>query len=860
MKGTYYYHNLPSKVALSVATILFLPTGIISGAYGRDYFNPALLERVISAQDTIDLSVFEDEDGQTPGDYRVDIFVNNEKADTQTVTFQAVNDEEGNNRLFPCIAVDDLSKWGVLVVKYPELGADGIFCARLSAIPQATSEFRFNKQQLLLHFPQSAMNNSARGWVDPEIWDDGVPAALLNYSISGANNSARSSSRNDSNSQFVNLRPGFNIGPWRLRNYTTWSRASQSGGVTTNKWNTVYTYLQRDIRVLKSQFILGDSTSPSDVFDSVPFRGIQLASDDDMLPESLRGYAPVVRGIARTNAQVTVRQNGYIIYQTYVSPGSFEIDDMYPTGGSGDLNITIKESDGSEQKLVIPFASLPVLQREGRLKYSITTATYRSYDSQVEKTPFTQATLIYGLPLGFTGYGGGQFSSVYQSLALGVGKNLGQLGAISIDMTQAWSKRHQQKKEDGRSFRARYSKNIISTGTNFSIAGYRYATDGYWSMSEVMDTKRGEYFYHDQDRRRNRAEMTMTQSLGQEMGSVSLTAIREDYWNSNRHQESLGASYYNSWNNISYGLNYTYSRNLSHNVGAKGSVDNRDHVFAFNVSVPLDTLFGRHSRNSLYASYMVNSSKKGNTTHSVSVSGTTLDDNNLSWGVQQGYGTKGQGNSAAVNADWRATYGEVTGGYSYDKNSRRLNYGLQGGLVAHSEGVTLSQPLGETVALIAAPGAKGVSVSNQTGVKTDFRGYTVVPYTSPYRRNTIALNTETMGDDTEVAVNTQTVIPTRGAVAKATYQASVGVRALMVLARSDGRPVPFGATVTRAGDNTDQGFIVGDSGQVYLTGLDKSGTLNVKWGKGAGQKCQATYQIKNETPVSGIQNLNTRCL
>lgn len=74
-----------------------------------------------------------------------------------------------------------------------------------------------------------------------------------------------------------------------------------SGG---DKWDNVYTYIQRSIIPLKSQLTLRDSTSPSDIFDSVPFRGAQLASDDEMLPQSQRGYAPVVRGIARTNAQV----------------------------------------------------------------------------------------------------------------------------------------------------------------------------------------------------------------------------------------------------------------------------------------------------------------------------------------------------------------------------------------------------------------------------------------------------------------------------------------------------------------------------------------------------------------------------
>lgn len=61
------------------------------------------------------------------------------------------------------------------------------------------------------------------------------------------------------------------------------------------------------------------------IFDSVSFRGVQLASDDNMLPDSLKGFAPVVRGIAKSNAQVTIKQNGYTIYQTYVSPGALRL-------------------------------------------------------------------------------------------------------------------------------------------------------------------------------------------------------------------------------------------------------------------------------------------------------------------------------------------------------------------------------------------------------------------------------------------------------------------------------------------------------------------------------------------------------
>lgn len=55
-----------------------------------------------------------------------------------------------------------------------------------------------------------------------------------------------------------------------------------------------------------------------------------------------------------------------------------------------------------------------------------------------------------------------------------------------------------------------------------------------------------------------------------------------------------------------------------------------------------------------------------------------------------------------MNGDYKGTYGEITAGYGTDKNSDRLNYGLQGGVVVHREGMTLSQPLGETNVLVEA--------------------------------------------------------------------------------------------------------------------------------------------------------------
>ncbi|KFC81318.1 fimbria/pilus outer membrane usher protein [Buttiauxella agrestis] len=841
-------NRLQFRPAFLACGIALACSGMSESAQSRDYFNPALLEVDNPSSQGVDLAAFENGE-QAEGVYRVDVIINNEMVDTRDITFSLLKEGNDEAKLQPCLSAGMLQSYGVKIELFPAIKTDDK-CVNLAVIPQASSEFLFSTQKLLLSIPQAALSQQARGYVSPESWDEGISALLLNYSASGSNTHARINNGESDNSQYVNLRPGANLGPWRLRNYSTWTR----DGNGQSKWNSVYTYLQRNVISLKSQMTLGDSSSPSDVFDSIPFRGAQLASDEDMVPDSMKGYAPVVRGIARTNAQVTIRQNGYVIYENYVAPGAFEITDMFPTGGSGDLYVTIKEADGSEQYLIIPFASLPVLQREGSMKYSLTAGQYRSYSSSVENTPLAQGTAIYGLPHGFTIYGGLQESSKYQSLALGLGKNLGEIGAISVDVTQGWSRPKDGEKSSGESWRIRYSKNFAETGTNFAIAGYRYSTSGYYSMQEILDS------YSDQtvnpERRRNRAETTLSQSLGQDFGALTLTAIREDYWSINKTMESYGASYNNSLNGISYGLGYTYSKNSTANGSSGGRIYDKDQQFSLSINVPLDRFLSN-----TWANYNMSTSKQGNTTHSVGLSGNALEGNALGWSVQQGYGTSGAGATGNMNADYRGTYAEVMAGYGYDKRSERMNYGISGGVLAHADGITLAQPFGETLVLVKAPGAKGVGIANQTGVKTDFRGYTVVSNLSPFRKNDITLDPEQTPEDVEIELTSKTVVPTRGAIVRAEYIASVGARVLLSVTRSNGEYVPFGAIATPVNTRVkEQGFIVGDSGQVYLTGLSERIDMLIKWGGDPTDSCRVKSDLPTVKKDESVMQIAAKCL
>lgn len=831
-----------NKICISLILYLGYTASLYAEGSNLDnlYFDPDFLE--LPNKSSIDLSQFENNE-QLPGKYYVDIYVNTNLIGTENIKFEKID----NGKLMPCLSISDLTKFGIKTSEYKELETKGNTCVNLSAIPNAKSEFQFNSQRLYLSIPQIAMNKDPRGFVDLNNIDNGITALLLNYSYSGSKNYDRKSNGSNTTSNYINLRPGVNIGPWRLRNYTTWSNSDDKS----SKWDTVYTYLSRSINQLKSQLILGDGVSPSSVFDSVPFRGIQLGTDDDMYPESVRGYAPVVRGIARSNAQITIRQNGYTIYQTEVAAGPFEINDLYPTGSSGDLYVTIKESNGSEQHQIIPFASLPVLQREGYVSYSITGGEYRAYDKEIEKQKFGQLTLIYGLPYGATAYGGSQLSNNYQAYSIGIGQNLGALGAISIDVTQANSKLNNGDTSRGQSYRFRYNKNLNTIGTNIALAGYRYSTDGYYSLAEVFDEYRNGISAPEIERRRNRAEITINQNLGEQYGSLSIGYVRENYWNSDRKTQSATVGYNNSWQGISYGLNYTYNKNTNNYSYRSSSYakSNDDHQLALSVSVPFSVF-----DDTFYYNFNTNSSSQSPSTGSVGLSASQLN-NRLNWSLQQAFTNQDQGSSGNLNASYKGKYGEMTGGSGYSKDNYNLYYGVNGSLVAHSGGVVLGQQLGETSAIVDIPEAADVAVLNQAGVETNSYGYALVPYITPYRKNTIDIDTSALPENTEMALTSQTVSPSRGALVKANFSANVGYRALIALTLENGEFIPFGSQVIFK-DNPQLNNIVGNDGEVYLSGLSEKGQFIVKYND---KQCSANYNLLGISHYLGLYKTTVVC-
>lgn len=123
-------------------------------------------------------------------------------------------------------------------------------------------------------------------------------------------------------------------------------------------WQSNTLYLERGWSQILSTVQIGENYTSSLIFDSLRFSGIRLFRDMQMLPDSMQSFTPLVQGVAQSIALITVSQNGYIIYQKRF-PGPFTIADLQLSGSGSDLDVSIKEADGSVRSFWSPTLPYP---------------------------------------------------------------------------------------------------------------------------------------------------------------------------------------------------------------------------------------------------------------------------------------------------------------------------------------------------------------------------------------------------------------------------------------------------------------------------------------------------------------------
>ncbi|MGQ7247851.1 fimbria/pilus outer membrane usher protein [Halomonas sp. V046] len=860
--------HLSRQIAASLMVVLGI--ALTHDAHANDHAEtkPVRFNRAFLEDPSLDISRFSDAGYITPGEYALDVWLNGrllERASVEVGEPGDAGDRGGAQRItLPAsLILGQLGTNARAAVKRhcaraskapaPVLDAafdEALTHCRIAAgdiSPDASAALDLADLSLRLNVPQAALPHSPRGATSLAQWDPGTTALLANYSVNGYQADIDGERYR---SGFLGMSFGANLGLWQYRSDVTASWQEDSA----IDWETSRHYVQRPIASQGLLLQLGDVHTQGDLFDAIAVRGATLRSDPRMLPDSQRGYAPIVRGTARTNARVRITQHELLLLETTVPPGPFAITDLYPTGYGGDLTVTVLEADGEQRQFDVPYAAIPNLLRPGQVRVSLAAGRLNSAGLD-DKPKVIEASYRRGLGNRLTAYGGIQYADDYASPLVGAALNT-PIGAVGLDAAYAHAKLSDATAA-GWNLRASYSRHLSSTDTDVNLAAYRYSTSQYLSLRDAAylrdrsDQREFDLDAHAGIDRRNNLQLNLSQRLGN-LGSLTASASLSDYWHRRGTRNSYQLGYSNSLGRLSYNLSLARTQ-------TPGDDDNDDDLqLLMSVSLPLgNTAFA--PRLSVSASH----DNDGQQDVNVAVSGTLGETRNLSYGLYANIADSPDARSETLggSVSTSTAIGQFSASGSKSADYRQASLGANGAFLVHSGGITFGPTTGDTVGLLQAEGGHGAGTTNALNVTIDDAGYALLPFLSPYHENVVVLDPQGASERVEFLTTTRRVVPYAGAVVALHYPTRTGTPTLVVLTLA-GRGVPMGSEVF-----DDQGRrlgVVGAGGMWLARDLPRDARLVVH--VSANERCHVQLAPGRDeaslppTSLSGIAEIDAECI
>ncbi|AYY58954.1 fimbria/pilus outer membrane usher protein [Burkholderia multivorans] len=766
-------------------------------------FNSSFLS--IDGTTDVDLSQFSQADFTLPGEYMLEVQVNDLFYGLQPIEFVAL-DASGAGK--PCLRAELVAQFGLK----PSLAKDlprfhGGRCVDLAAIEGVTVRYLKGDGRLRITIPQAALEFTDGTYLPPERWSDGIAGAMLDYRVIANTNRSFGSGGRQTNAVQAYGTIGANWGAWRVRG----DYQAQS-----NVGNTVYAdrtfrfsrlYAFRALPSIQSTVTFGDDYLSSDIFDTFALTGASIRSDDRMLPPSLRGYAPLISGVARTNATVTVSQQGRVLYVTRVSPGAFALQNIN-TSVQGTLDVAVEEEDGSVQRFQVTTAAVPFLARTGQFRYKAAVGKPRRFGGAGITPFFGFGEAAYGLPFDVTVYGGFIAASGYTSIALGVGRDFGTFGAVSADVTHARARlwwngatRH------GNSYRINYSKHFDGLDADVRFFGYRFSERDYTNFAQFS----GDPTAYGLANSKQRYSATMSKRFGDT--SAYFSYDQTTYWE-RASEQRVGVTLTRAFSvGALRNLNVSVSAFRTQSAGASGN------QVSVTATLPIG---GRHT--------VTSNLTTGNGSTSVNAGYLYDDPAGRTYQISAGT-TDGR---ASANASFR----QRTSAYQLTAQASTVANGyaaasleVDGSLVATQYGIAAhaNGNAGDTRLLVSTDGVRDVPLSG-TLTHTDSRGYAVLDGISPYNVYDAAVNVEKLPLEVQVSNPIQRMVLTDGAIGFVQFSAARGSNLYLTLTDAAGKPLPFGASVQDAANGKGLG-IVGEGGAAYLTQVQPKSSLVVRAGE-----------------------------
>ena len=769
-------------------------------------FNNSFLYGENSKQ--LDLDKLLSSDRVLPGDYLLDVYLNGKYITRSNVKItDDINPDKYQRYCIPQKTVKQLD-FNPKLIDLDKNKSECIDTRLMNHVVFWTLDIQ--NQRLDVASPQAMINERPHGYISPELWDSGHSSAFLKYYVNYYDTNSKNST--NENSGFINLNSGINFYNWQFRH---------SGSTTLNDikntYNSYETKILRVFPAIKSQFTLGDFYTDTTSFNtnpSISIRGVQLANDSRMLPSSLQNYAPVISGYARSNALVRVWQNQQIIMERSVPAGEFHIQDLQTSSRSGLLTVDIIEANGEIRTFEIPHNTAVNALRPNQYQYQVATGLYRK-DTQSFNEKIFSASFNYGLNNFVTLNSALIFSDHYQSYTLGNSFNT-RLGAIAIEGNYIQAKPYlNDETRKSHQFSLRYNLAFNDSKSYLTLNNTLYGNKHYFNFNDVMQNRYSQNDLstsNDGEQPKSLNYVQYTQTISPQLGSFSAMYSQYNYWNNNK-RTSYQASYSNRFKNISFNLGVQQTQN-------EKNIQEEDRLYYLNIDIPLDIKKKRAYVRMNADQYKENTERNAN---QIGLFGNAGKNDQFSYSVNYANTKRNDQFSSALG--YQTTPISLSTTYATDfKDQHQYSIQAQGAIVAHRYGLTLSNNLNDTFAIVHADGLEGTELTN--GTRIDMFGNAIIPYLSPYQYNTLSLNPNTIPLKTNVNATQIQIIPKSYSSVLVEFNASQTANALIKLSNSNAEgQIPMGSSVS---DDIGQTVaLVAQGQQIYLQNI-KTATYTVQ--------------------------------
>lgn len=797
-------------------------------------FNTDVLD--INDRSRIDLSQFSRPGYVMPGSYVMGVQINKSSLPERTILFLAPdNDPSGSEA---CLTPDLVEQFGLTQeAREPLTWFRNGQCLDTESLKGMSIRADLGAGILYITLPQRYQEYSAENWDPPSRWDEGINGVLTDYNVNAwFNHQAMMTARN-SQTLSGSGTSGINVDAWRFRaDWQTQYRHTTGQPASTHylwAWNRYYLY--RAIPALRARFTFGENYLTSDMFNSFRYRGANLISDDNMLPPNLRGYAPEVVGVAKTNARVIIRQQGQVIYDATVAAGPFRIQDIRNIA-AGKLDVTVEEQDGSQQNFSTDVANTPYLSRPGLVRYKFAAGKTATAGHHSDEPGFVAGEFSVGVNNTWSLYSGVLSAGTYNALAVGSGRDLGSLGAMSFDLTESYARLMQEGTKRGKAYRLSFTRRFDTTDSQFTFSAHRFTDQNFMSMTDYLSA---------------RYQGLVKTAGSKELYSLIFSQPFREYnasaYINYTHQSSWTRPATDTWNvTISRYFDMNRFKNLSVNLtGYRTRYEyGQDKGGYISLSVPWGengtvSLENRVIKNNNGFSASIYDRAGENNTYRVSVGAAQHNQRSFS-----GYLTH-EGSASRITATASAQQAKYTS----------LSLSAQGGVTATPKGVAMHavRMPGSTRIMLDTAGIPAIPVKDHSRVTyTNHFGKAIISDISSYYRNSFSIDLGKIGDNVEALRSVVQGTLTEGAIGYRQFGMLAGRKALATIRLPDGTMPPFGATVFNA-DKVQTG-IVGENGETWLTGMNAGQTMNVNWeGK---LRCYITLP----SPLSAESGVNSLLL